>query len=173
MTSTDSGYENHVMPLYPIGFWSFQSSVWHLPYVFRRRSTGFPSSCSWPLFLQVSNVAFEYRSCLQAGWLFLLRVHFWVPSSRAHLWPPFPCTQRRWIFHIPYRTFYWALLAYMESAVTHFTLTFMSFCCRRIPSLNALNEMYSMNDMPSICILLTFLPNSTDFISLSLTMGRT
>ena len=44
---------------------------------------------------------------------------------------------------------------------------------KRIPSLKALNEMCSMNDMPSICILLTFAPNSTDFVSLPLTMGRT
>ena len=44
---------------------------------------------------------------------------------------------------------------------------------RRIPSLKALNEMCSMNDMPSICILFTFAPNSTDLVSLLLTMGRT
>ena len=44
---------------------------------------------------------------------------------------------------------------------------------KRIPSLNALNERCSMNDMPSICILLTFAPNSTDLVSLPLTMGRT
>ena len=68
------------------------------------------------------------------------------------------------------------LLAYMESAATHLTLTFISFCCiriqsfKRIPSLNALNERCSMNDMPSICILLTFAPNSTDLVSLPLTM---
>ena len=36
-----------------------------------------------------------------------------------------------------------------------------------------LNERCSMNDMPSICILLTFAPNSTDLVSLPLTMGRT
>ena len=72
-----------------------------------------------------------------------------------------------------------ALLAYMESAATHLTLTSMSFCCmriqsfRRIPLLKALNERCSMNDMPSICMLLTFAPNSTDFVSLPLTMGRT
>ena len=41
---------------------------------------------------------------------------------------------------------------------------------KRIPSLNALNERCSMNDMPSICILLTFAPNSTDLVSLPLTM---
>ena len=68
------------------------------------------------------------------------------------------------------------LLAYMESATTHLTLTFISFCCiwiqsfKRILSLNALNERCSMNDMPSICILLTFAPNSTDLVSLPLTM---
>ena len=82
---------------------------------------------------------------------------------------------------IPYlvQNFLLALLAYMESAATHLTLTFMSFCCmriqffRRMPSLKALNERCSMNDMPSICMLLTFAPNSTDFVSLPLTMGRT
>ena len=36
------------MQLYPVCFWSCLSSVRHLPYVFRRRSTGFPSSCSAP-----------------------------------------------------------------------------------------------------------------------------
>lgn len=40
-------------------------------------------------------------------------------------------------------------------------------------SLKALNERCSMNDIPSICMLLTFAPNSTDFVSLPLTMGRT
>lgn len=71
-----------------------------------------------------------------------------------------------------------ALLAYMESAATHLTLTLISFCCtriqslRRIPSLNALNEMCSMKDIQSICMLLTFAPNSTVFVSLPLTMGR-
>ena len=82
---------------------------------------------------------------------------------------------------IPYfvQNFLLALLAYMESAATHLTLTFMSFYCirmqsfRRIPSLKALDERYSMNDMPSICMLLTFAPNSTDLVSLPLTMGRT
>ena len=44
---------------------------------------------------------------------------------------------------------------------------------RRMPSLKALNEMCSMKDMPSICILFTFAPNSTDLVSLPLTMGRT
>ncbi len=76
---------------------------------------------------------------------------------------------------IPYfvQNFLLALLAYMESAATHLTLTFMSFCCmriqsfRRIPSLKALNERCSMNDMPSICMLLTFAPNSTDFVFLA------
>ena len=77
------------------------------------------------------------------------------------------------------QNFLLALLAYMESAATHLTLTFISFCCiriqsfKRISSLNALNERCSMNDMPSIRILLTFAPNSTDLVSLPLTMGRT
>lgn len=72
-----------------------------------------------------------------------------------------------------------ALLAYMESPAAHVTLTFMSFCCiriqffRRIPSLKALNEKCLMNDIPSICIMLTLSPNSTDFVSLPLTIGRT
>ena len=82
---------------------------------------------------------------------------------------------------IPYfvQNFLLALLAYMESAATHLTLTIMSFCCmrmqsfRRIPSLKALNERCSINDIPSICMLLTFAPNSTDFVSFPLTIGRT
>ena len=45
--------------------------------------------------------------CLQAGWPFPWRVHFWEPFSRIHPWPPFPCVQRMWIFHILYRTFGW------------------------------------------------------------------
>lgn len=82
---------------------------------------------------------------------------------------------------IPYfvQNFLLTLLEYMESVATHLTLTFISSCCmriqsfRRIPSLNALNGMCSMNDMPSVCMLLTFAPNSTDFVSLPLTIGRT
>ena len=81
---------------------------------------------------------------------------------------------------IPYfvQNFLLALLAYMESAATHLTLTFMSFCCirmqslSRIPSWKALKEICSINDMPSICMLLTFAPNSTNLASLPLTMGR-
>ena len=38
-------------------FSSYLSSVRHLPYVFRRKSTGFPPSCSAPLFL--ANVVSE------------------------------------------------------------------------------------------------------------------
>ena len=34
------------MQLSPFCSWSCQSSVWHLPYVFRRKFTGFLSSCS-------------------------------------------------------------------------------------------------------------------------------
>ena len=37
----------------------------------------------------------------------------------------------------------------------------------------SLNERCSMNDIPSICMLLTFAPNSTDFVSFPLTIGRT
>ena len=91
----------------PLCSWPYLSSVWHLPYVFQRKSKGFPSSCSVTLSLRVSNVAFECRSCLQAGWPFPWRVHFWEPFSRIHPWPPFPCVQRMWIFHILYRTFGW------------------------------------------------------------------
>ena len=36
-----------------------------------------------------------------------------------------------------------------------------------------LNERCSMNDMPSICILLSFAPNSRDLVSLPRTRGRT
>ena len=34
-------------------------------------------------------------------------------------------------------------------------------------------KMFDEQIMPSICMLLTFAPNSTDFVSLPLTMGRT
>lgn len=67
-----------------------------------------------------------------------------------------------------------ALLAYIESATTHLTLTFISFCCMRIQSfrrMNTLKEMCSMNEIPPICILLIFASNSTAFFSLPLTMG--
>ena len=71
---------------------------------------------------------------------------------------------------IPYfvQNFLLALLAYIEAVATHLTLTFMSFCfiwiqsLSLMPSLNALNERCSMNDMPFICMLFTFAPNSTD-----------
>ena len=48
------------------------------------------------------------------------------------------------------QNFLLALLVYMESVPMHLTLTFMSFCCmriqsfRRIPSLKALKERFSM-----------------------------
>ena len=48
----------------------------------------------------------------------------------------------------------------------------MSFIADKIV-MDALNERCSMNDMPSICILLTFAPNLTDLVSLPLTMGHT
>ena len=44
-------------------------------------------------------------------------------------------------------------------------------CTRRVPSLNALNGSFSMNDIPSTNMLLTFAPNSTPFTSLPLTIG--
>lgn len=44
-------------------------------------------------------------------------------------------------------------------------------CTRRVPSLNALNDSFSMNDIPSTNMLLTFAPNSTLFTSMSLTIG--
>lgn len=82
---------------------------------------------------------------------------------------------------IPYfvQNLLFALLAYMEFSAAHLTLTFMSFWCiriqsfSRIPSLNALNEKCSMNDIPFICIILALAPNSTDFVSLPLTIGCT
>lgn len=76
------------------------------------------------------------------------------------------------------QNFLLSLIAYMESVATHLTLTFMSFCCIRIqslsfiPSLNFLNERCSVNDMSSICMLLIFALNSTDFVSLPLAIGR-
>ena len=44
--------------------------------IVQRKSIGFPSSCSVPLSLRVSNAASVCRSCLQVGWPFLLTVHF-------------------------------------------------------------------------------------------------
>ena len=44
---------------------------------------------------------------------------------------------------------------------------------RRVPSLNALNESFSMNDRPSTWMLLHLAPNSTFFTSLPRTIGRT
>ena len=44
-------------------------------------------------------------------------------------------------------------------------------CISRVPSLNALNDSFSMNDIPSTNMLLTFAPNSTLFTSLPLTIG--
>ena len=71
-----------------------------------------------------------------------------------------------------------ALFAYMESAPMRLTLIpvrdswYSMHCLRRMPSLKASKEWCSMNDMPSICMLLTFAPNSTRLFSLPLTMGR-
>lgn len=98
------------MPLYPICSWFYLSSVRYLRYVFRRKSIGFPSSCSVPLSLRVSNVAFKYRNCLQAVLPFFLKVRFWGPFSRIYPSLPFPCVRRKWIFRISCRTFcldYW------------------------------------------------------------------
>lgn len=79
-------------------FSSYLSSVRHLPYVFRRKSTGFPPSCSAPLFL--ANVVSECWSYLQAWRLSPLRVHFWEPFPTARPLPSFPYAQRKWIFHV-------------------------------------------------------------------------
>lgn len=71
-----------------------------------------------------------------------------------------------------------ALFAYMESAPTLLTLTpvryswYSMHCLRRMPSLKASKEWCSINDMSSICMLLTFAPNSTRLFSLPLTIGR-
>ena len=113
----------------------FYYQYWHLPYVFQRKSTVFPSSCFWPLSLRASNVAFECRSFLQAVLPFLLKSSsllstFLKGSSLAAL------PLRTKDVDIPYfvQNFLLALLAYMESAATHLTLTFISFCCIRIDS---------------------------------------
>ncbi len=49
---------------------------------------------------------------------------------------------------------------------------FLDRANRRAPSLNALNESFSMNDRPSTMMLLHLAPNSTFFTSLPRTIGR-
>ncbi len=84
----------------------------------KRKSIGFPSSCSVPLSLRVSNAASVCRSCLQVGWPFLfdssLLRTFLKDSSLAAL------PLRTKDVDIPYfvQNFLLALLAYMESAAT-------------------------------------------------------
>ena len=46
-------------------------------------------------------------------------------------------------------------------------------CISLVPSLKALNDNFSMNDIPSTSMLFTFAPNSTLFTSLPLTIGLT
>ena len=46
-------------------------------------------------------------------------------------------------------------------------------CSRRIPSLKALKDSFSMNDIPSTWMLLHLAPNSTFFTSLPRTIGLT
>ena len=46
------------MRLYLVCFWLCLSSVRHLPYVFRRKSTGFPSFYFWLLFSRVNKCCF-------------------------------------------------------------------------------------------------------------------
>ena len=81
---------------------------------------------------------------------------------------------------IPYflHDFQFALLAYMESA-RHILLARSWASAAYEYSLsggllygNALNEMCSMNDMPSVCMLLGLAPNSTDLLFLPFTMRR-
>lgn len=70
---------------------------------------------------------------------------------------------------IPYfvKNFPLVLLVCMESAITYLTLTFISLPRARIrflshiSSLNVFNEKFPMNNILSICVLLTFTPNST------------
>ena len=118
------------MQLSPFCSWSCQSSVWHLPYVFRRKFTGFLSSCSllYPcerVMLLLSAEA-SFKPDGSFFWEFASKylpqgLIFGLPSL-AHKGCGYP---------IFLQNFLLALLAYMESAATHLTLTFISFCCIR------------------------------------------
>ena len=81
-------------------------------------------------------------------------------------WPPFLCAQRDG-YPIFLQNFSVGIIHKWNRQPHILPFTFISFIIRiqsfkRIPSLNALNERCSMNDMPSICIL--FAPNSTDLV---------
>ena len=81
---------------------------------------------------------------------------------------------------IPYLVQYFllALLAYMESqphsySYFHELLLHTDTVLQAYTLIESLERDVFDERMPSICILLTFAPNSTDFVSLPLTMGRT
>lgn len=95
--------------------------------------------CSVLLSLRVSNAVSVCRSCLQAWSLFPLRVHFLGPFLSFRSLQPFPCIQRT-AYSIFRADFLLVLFAYMESVVTHFTFTSISFYCIRIQSLCFLNS---------------------------------
>ena len=111
----------------PTLFWFCLSSLRHLPYVFRRKSIGFPYSCSVPLFLGASYVVSEYGSCYRLA--LCLESSLLRTFLNCSFLPPFLKE-----VDIPYfvQNFLLALLAYMESAAAHFTLIFISFYCIRI-----------------------------------------
>lgn len=73
----------------------------------------------------------------------------------------------------------YSLLVLSASSPTLFASTPKSIrsilrqCGSLIPSLKALNDSFSMNDMPSTRMLLHFAPNYTLFTSLPLTIGLT
>ena len=65
-------------PVFDLG-----NHLYGMPYVFRRKSTEFPSSCSWPLSLKASNVAFEYRSFIIRFYVLFLHPAFIQPAPSA------------------------------------------------------------------------------------------
>ena len=65
-------------PVFDLG-----NHLYGMPYVFRRKSTEFPSSCSWPLSLKASNAAFEYRSFIIRFYVLFLHPAFIQPAPSA------------------------------------------------------------------------------------------
>ena len=158
------------MQLSSVCFWFYQSSIWHLPYVFQRKSTGFLFSCSVLWFSIVSNAVFAYRNCLQAWWLFPWRVHSWEPSSPPRPLQLFPYVQRRLISHILYRLPAPIIGVYGIGGHTSYPhiyqfLMHTDTILQTYALIEYLERDVSINEIPSICMLLAFAPNSTDFVS--------
>lgn len=163
------------MPLYPVYSWSCLSSVRHLPYVSEENPQyfGFPVprlySCEWTMLLLSAEAAFKLDSSLP--WKFIFEN---LSQQFIFCYPSLAYKGSRYsIFRAKLSV---GIVGVYGIVTTHLTLMFISFCCiriqsfRRTPSLNALNEMCLMNDIPSICMLLSFAPNSMDFVSLPLTV---